>query len=127
MTESEQKAAFAAFLLLNPKEPLAAATMLFPSEQDTGKACYISMNWPSDPEVIAHMADKARESLSGPSKDDVVREMWDLAKDVRYNGKDRVAAARIVAEIKGFITKDGSDDGAKKVMPSAPVYRIVSE
>lgn len=126
MTETEQKAAFAAFLFSNPRQPLEAALKLFPADKDRGQACYISLNWPSDPEVLAEIQNLKDNGVdpNAPTKTEIVKEMWDLARDDRYSGKDRVAAARLIAELNSLIKKD-TDDSIPKSMPRAPVYKIV--
>lgn len=127
MNETEQKAAFAAFLLRAPNEPFEAALKLFPSERERGMACYAALNWPNDDEVIAEIK-QLRESgvtATGPNKDELIATLWEVVNDLRENGKDRIAAARLISEMNGYIKKDG-EDSIKKTMPKMPVYKVTS-
>lgn len=130
MTENEQKAAFAAFLLEAPT-PLAAALKLFPSEKDRGLACRIAFEWPNDPEVILEterLKVEGTDAQKGlPTKEDIIRKLLDNANSQYASVKDKNAALRIIAEIQGHISKNPEDDSASKRMPTAPVYKLVSE
>jgi hypothetical protein len=133
MTESELKAAFAAFLLDSDKpDPQQrawdAAMRLYPREKDTGERCRIVFAWPDDPEVILHMrrlqSEKPKED-GIPSKTEVIKELWSLAKHERTLPKDRVACARLVGEMLGLILKAPEDPEGSGRMPKEPVYKIV--
>lgn len=127
MNETEQKAAFAAFLLRAPNEPFEAALKLFPSERERGAACYAALNWPADSEVIAEIQrlKDSGVSTTGPNKDELIATLWGVVNDLRENGKDRIAAARLISEMNGYIKKDG-EDSVKKIIPKMPVYKVTS-
>lgn len=130
MTESEMKAAFAAFLLETPDQPFAAALKLFPSDRDRGEACRITFAWPNDPEVMEEIA-RLQESGYGQKKPPTKAELIQMALDV-YNHaftspKEKNAAIKLIADLQGMIVKAETLDINSRRMPSAPVYKIVTE
>lgn len=128
MTESELKAAFAAFLLDNPAQPLGAALKLYPSEKDRGEACRIAFSWPNDPEVIIELERLKTVVVPNkdiPTKEQFIAEMWKLAKSENVSPKDRAAAGRLVGDVMGFVKTPSADEGLGKRMPMQPVYKIV--
>lgn len=130
MTESELKAAFAAFLIDTPNDPFGAALKLFPSEQERGEACRITFAWPNDPEVIIEMERLKKSGHSNkniPTKEKVIEQLWQLAQSDRTPPKDRVAMARLVAEMLAYIPRPSDGTSEAPRMPTAPVYRIVTE
>ncbi len=131
MTETEQKAAFAAFSLEYPDEsPLSWAIRIFPAEKDRGLACQAAYNWPEDAEVVAEiirLKNTGSASQKGlPGKDDLVRLLWSLAQNEKVSPKDRKDTIRVIAEVQGHIVKANEDEAPKR-MPSKPVYKIVRE
>lgn len=128
MTDTELKAAFAAFLLETPNEPLSAALKLYPAEKDRGAACRIAFAWPNDPDVIAEQLRLRADGYTGkklPTKEEIIDEMWELARSKEVSPRDRANAARLIAEMQSFIKQDQDTDS--KRMPTAPVYKLVSE
>lgn len=129
MDENELKAAFAAFLLEDPTQPFAAALKLFPSESQRGEACRVTFAWPNDPFVIVEMErlkaiTPANKNI--PSKEAVIEELWNLVKGAdKFPAKDRATAAFMIAKMLKYV--DTADDGDSKRMPSAPIYKIVTE
>lgn len=127
MTDSqEQKAAFAAFLFENPAAPLEAACKLYPNKNDIGIASYIAMNWPYD-EYVMQLLDEKRKNYVEPvglELSDMLKILTDIANDNNAMRKDRIAAVRTIAELKG-IGKNNGEDGDLPEMPRQPVYKIV--
>jgi len=136
MAENEDpklKAAFAAFYVDSTEETPQrkawdAANRLLPREKDTGERCRIAFAWPDDPDVILEIQrlQKVAPKADGtPSKQEVIKEMWLLAKNERTLPKDRAMLGRLVAEMMGYIAK--GEDTEAKVMPREPTYRIVEK
>ena len=132
MQEQEAKAAFAAFLLENPDRPFDAALRLYPSDRDRGEACRITFAWPTDPDVIGEM-ERIKNSPTYynpniPSKNDLIKSALETVNNARTLPKDRIAALRLIAELQAMIVKpEGANDPNNRRMPTAPVYRVVSE
>lgn len=131
MTEEEQKAAFAAFLLVDPSQPFEAALKLFPSDRERGRACQVTFAWPDDPFVIEEMERlKSSPTYSNPdipSKLDLIKSAKQLADNVNVAPKERIAALRLIAELQAFIVKAEAQNDNNRRMPSMPVYKVVSE
>lgn len=127
MDEHQLKAAFAAFLL-ESATPFEAALKLYPSDKDRGEACRIAFAWVNDPEVIVEKkrleADRPNDKI--PSKEAVIEQLWELVKNEKTTPKDRGMNARLIAEMLGYIKKSEDDENAGR-MPSAPVYKVVTE
>ena len=128
------KAAFAAFLLETPDKPFEAALKLFPSDRERGKACQITFSWPNDPEVIAEMR-RLRESEEYenpelPSKKKLIAMLMAVHDDIKLSPqekKERISAIKLMADLQGHIVKAESLDINTRRMPTAPVYKIVTE
>lgn len=129
MLESELKAAFAAFLLETPDQPLEAALKLFPAEKDRGEACRVAFAWINDPEVIIEIERLKKDGCVNkriPTKEEVIEQLWELVKDARTSAKDRGLNARLIADMLNYIDKTGGVEESRR-MPSAPIYKMVTE
>lgn len=113
MDDDILKKAFGIELARNPGEPFQAALAVF--GDDTGKALMASQMWLRDELVI-----QARDEYLGEhgeevklaSKDQLARQILDMAEATNiegtrylYDGKDRLAAFKLYAEVMGFIEK----------------------
>lgn len=128
MDETQLKAAFAAFLL-ESATAFEAALKLFPSESQRGEACRVAFAWPNDPAVIVEIERLKADGYKNkniPTKEQVIEQLWKLVQDEKTSAKDRGTNARIIAEMLNYIDK-GSLDADSKRMPSAPVYKVVTE
>lgn len=134
--EINLKVAFAAFfveLTQNGKAPMAAAfeaaLRLYPAEKDRGTACQVSFSWPNDSTVILEIARLEEEGITKklPKKQDAIELAWKLASSDNVAPKDRVAMLRLMADMSGFIAKIAESDIESKRMPTAPVYKMVTE
>lgn len=106
MSDLEHKRRFAELLLKSPGDPFPCANALFPG--NVQRAMHAAMNWPADPEVIAFMDDMEGEKGEMgflPTKGDLGRLVWDMAKDTKLEVEDRIKAAKLYAEIRGFVEK----------------------
>lgn len=130
--DSSLKAAFAAFFIESKadspqQKAYEAAKRLYPREKDQGEVNRICWLWPTDQTVILEIQRLQKEAPKAeglPSKEDIIRTMWKLAESDMTPHKDRVAMARLIADMCGHIKNPG-DDAEGKRMPSAPVYKIV--
>lgn len=133
MDETELKAAYAAFLLEQPDTAsgrFAAALKLYPAEQDTGRACQISFSWPSDPVVILEIERLRKDGVGKPNskvptKEQVIELLWQMAANEKVPPKDRATSSFMIARMMKYVD-DGESVDSKR-MPTAPVYKVVSE
>jgi hypothetical protein len=104
---------------------------LYPAEKDRGLACQIAFEWPNDQDVMSEIErlkiEGTDKQKGKPSKEEMIKALWNTANNAFTPAKDKNAAIRIIAEIKGDIAKvsDGSD--TDKRMPTAPQYKIVTQ
>ena len=112
VTETEEKAAYAALLLKDP-DPFRSALALFPN--NTNRALWVANHWPQDAEVVGLLA-KIRENNDEmsflPGKPDLARDIWDRMQGKRPDGsivppttEDYAKLAKLYAEVRGFIEK----------------------
>lgn len=100
------KAAYAALLIEHPM-PFEAAIQLYPN--DTGKALFVAQNWQFDPEVLAEIDRLRASGVTKPlaDKEEFADMVYQIALNDRARLIDRLAAARLYAEVRGFIEKPG--------------------
>lgn len=106
MSDLDYKKRFAELLLKTPGDPFPCANAIFPG--NIQRAMHAAMNWPADPEVIALMNDMQGEEGEMsflPTKADLGRLVWDMAKNTSLDVDDRIKAAKLYAEIRGFVEK----------------------
>ncbi len=100
--------AFAAALLHNPEKPFDAAITVF-GHGNIGKAAYAATYWPVDPQIIeitqSLLKDKGVASFL-PSREAVLRRAWELAQKTT-DVESFTKVAKLMAEINGWIAKDG--------------------
>ena len=111
LDERDLKRRFALELLRTPNEPFNAARRVFPA--DTATAIFKSVAWPSDPEVLAFIAELTRvepEQRLLPTKDQMARKIWDIATDTerKVDPRDRLHGLRLFGEVMGYIEKPGA-------------------
>lgn len=113
VTESEEKAAYAA-LLLKERDPFKAALQLFPD--NTNRALWVANHWPNDAEVKAE-----QERLIGvddgasflPSKAELARDIWQRMQGTTLPSgvvipptpEEYAKLAKLYADVRGFIEK----------------------
>jgi hypothetical protein len=96
---------YAMALLRQPDNPFGAAVKLVGT--DTSRALEISHYWPNDQYVLARQAEllaEFGEEAFLPSKTDLARKVYGMA-DTLPEGKEKIAALRLYADIRGFIEK----------------------
>lgn len=127
----EQKAAFAAFLFAETgsNRPFLAACRLYPNKSDTGMAAYIAANWPNDEFVMAELSRLQQEAKeteeNGLSEKRMIEILTEIAEDEHAMKKDKIAAIKLIGELKGIGKNNGGTD-ADRVMPKMPVYKVVN-
>lgn len=117
------KKEFAAALIRWPDDPVRAATAVVGG--DTQRAVQISIRWPRDPDVIAYRKELLEEHGAEAftmSKAEVINKLADLA-DTARDSKDKIAALRQIAEIRGFIEKPGTKIEVNNVAPRVMIVR----
>lgn len=112
-SDADTKQRFAELLLEYPDTDAghrAAATRLFSRPEQLGLALSIARDWPHDPLVMEFLADlKSTRPIEGakgpglPTKDQILREVYQLASDNRRPDNARLAGYRAYAEIAGFM------------------------
>jgi len=95
-------------LLQFPNDPFGNALKLFGT--NTVRALEVSQTWVHDFYVLSKQADllaEFGEDYFLPSKAIAARRVFDLAEMQNRDAKDRLAAYRLYAEMRGFIEKGG--------------------
>lgn len=101
--DDKLKPQYAAFLAHQP-DPFSAAQMLLPDQ--IGLASWVAQNWFHDPEVLEErdrIKKKIGESLL-PDKTELLEKVWKMVETGFV--EDKLKAAKLYAEIRGFITKE---------------------
>lgn len=104
MVDDKLKPEYAAFLVQQP-DPFIAAQMLIPT--NIGVAAWVAGNWATDPEVLAER-DRIKKEIGEtllPDKTQLAELVWEIATQKYAMTEDRIKAAKLYAEIRGFITK----------------------
>lgn len=104
MVDDKQKPLYAAFLAQQP-DPFLAAQMLVPT--NIGVAAWVAGNWSTDPEVLAER-DRVKKEIGEsllPDKTQLAELVWGIATQKYAMTEDRIKAAKLYAEIRGFISK----------------------
>lgn len=103
--EPELKARFAEALLRRPHDAFGAACAILGN--DTMRALRVSQAWPLDLEVLAVQADlleKFGPDEFLPTKQEVARRIYNVG-ETAADAKDKLAAYKLYAEVRGFIQK----------------------
>lgn len=106
MSDLEHKRRFAELILKTPGDPFPSALAIFPD--NIQRAMHAAMQWPNDPEVLNILSElKGDVGEMGflPTKADLGRLVWDMANNKSIETEDRLKAAKLYAEIRGFVEK----------------------
>lgn len=93
--------------LLRTADPWKAACIVFGN--DTARALECSQSWPSDLYVLSRQAellDTMGEDAFLPTKAMTLRRIWETAES-STDRKDKIAAFKLYAEVRGYIEKPG--------------------
>ena len=121
--DDELKKEYAAALLRWPDDPVRAAKSIV--GEDVQRAVQMSMRWVRDPVVVAHRRELVEEHGAEAftmSKAELINKLAEIADEAR-DSKDRIAALRNIAEIRGFIEKPGT----KIEVNTAPRVMVVRD
>lgn len=106
--ERELKRAFARYCFENPGLEREAGYHVFPGRENFGRALQAQV-WIHDPIVRAEMnalgSDEDAVASQCPTKEELIKEAWDMTRDPTADQKDRIAALRLCAEMNGAIQK----------------------
>ena len=120
------KRAFAEALLRNPTKPAEAAFSVLPGAANVGQALRIANEWPADPLVKSTMAALVEEHGAEhflPTKEEVARELLEIARDGEAENRQRLDAYKLYGEFMGF-----SGKGAElKVDVTSPMADIMAK
>lgn len=121
--DDELKKDFATALLRWPDDPVRAAKSVV--GEDVQRAVQMSIRWVRDPVVVAHRRELVEEHGAEAftmTKAELINKLAEIADDAR-DSKDRIAALRNIAEIRGFIEKPGT----KIEVNTAPRVMVVRD
>ena len=108
--EQDRKARFAEALLRNPNNAYAAACSVF--GMDTATALRVSSEWPYDLFVLQRQAELLEQFGPDeylPTKAVVARRIYETG-ETATDVKDKLAAFKLYAELRGFVPKgDGAN------------------
>lgn len=119
----ELKIAFARLLFLDPGNPFECGRKIFPDH--TGFACMAAVEWKNDPAVIEEME---RLALETPvenliaTKQEAMKNAWNMANDSSINPKERVAYLRLFAEMAEYMPEKSS---VKNVQKNEVINRVM--
>lgn len=120
-----KKAAFAAALLQEPV-PMRAASLVEPN--NTALALRMAVEWEFDGEVRAEMKRLTTGDASDvmPGKNQAALLAWQMAQALP-EGKDRVAALKLFAQMTGLIEKGDTNVNVAVVNKVMEVQRFASD
>lgn len=108
VSETILKDLYAAALLRTPDDPYGAAIKLF--GDNPIKAIEVSQKWPFDFYVLTKQSELLAELGEDeflPGKAALARRVLDLGDNPQTDKKERLAAYKLYAEIRGFVEKSG--------------------
>lgn len=104
--ELQLKLQYAGIVARNPERRLTAGYEVFPGPENYGRALQ-AQSWLYDPFVVAEVERLTGEEAVGeilPSKEAVAKEILDFARET-HDGKDKIGAFKLFAEVMGHIAK----------------------
>jgi len=109
--ELQLKLQYAGIVARNPNAKLTAGYTVFPGQDNYGRAMQ-AQAWLSDPivqEEIARIRDGDPKAFV-PEQDAKVEQVaWEIAEDRQVEPKDRIAALKLIADVRGMIQKGGTN------------------
>lgn len=122
----DAKAAFAAFLFKNPNDPFGAAKHVLGNSVGVTDVATMAHIFKTDPFVLSEMkriAEAEQNEDTLPSKADLAREIWDWVTNSANEIEDKIKAAKLYAEIRGYIDKPAAPNTNPDIVPSVMVVR----
>lgn len=123
------KLAYAGALLRNPTDPFKAALQVV-GNSNTQFALLVSQTWPLDSVVIQHQKNLLKEFGEDtflPGKLETARRIFNLGEDTTLAAKDRLAAYRLYALMRGYITDSVSVDASNTTVINQNKVMIVKD
>ena len=110
-TQEELKIEFAKAWLRYPDDPYAAAKFAFPGEGNRGLALQAAYLWVNDSFVLEQRKQliEIAPEVGLPGKEDQLRDLYAIAANQEIDPKERVAAHKLYAEIKGYLQQKGPE------------------
>lgn len=106
MTQEELKTKFAEEWFKTPENPLKAALCVF-GQDNIPIASRMAMEWTKD-EFVLEQINKLKSIKVVPSKEDIASKLWQMSNDRNVEGKDKVAALKVLSELCGYIEQKGT-------------------
>jgi hypothetical protein len=103
LTLEQRKRLFAEQYMATPQEIYKAGTAAWPDKPSEGLR--VALEWVNDPEVIKYCNELRTAGISPnvPPKEQVVKELLDIGRDVRAEAADRIKAFELASKIMGYI------------------------
>lgn len=76
--------------------------------EDIGAAIVASERWPREPgfsERVARIKREAGEEAFLPTIGDLARELWDMGRNAAVEPRERIAALKLYADVRGFVKR----------------------
>lgn len=103
LTLEQRKRLFAEQYMATPQEIYKAGTAAWPDKPSEGLR--VALEWVNDPEVIKYCNELRTAGISPnvPPKEQVVKELLDIGRDVRAEAADRIKAFELASKLMGYI------------------------
>lgn len=103
LTLEQRKRLFAEQYMAAPQEIYKAGTAAWPDQPSQGLK--LALEWVNDPDVIKYCNELRTAGISPnvPPKEQVVKELLDIGRDIRAEAADRIKAFELASKIMGYI------------------------
>lgn len=102
-TIEQRKWLFAEQFVATPREIYKAGMAAWPDSPNQGLA--LALEWANDPEVIKYCGELRNSGVSPniPQKEELVKELLEIGRNIRSEAADRIKAFELAAKILGYI------------------------
>lgn len=121
------KRSYAYSLLKNPEDSFKAALEIFPL--DKSAAIKISNIWPNDPDVVMFMReilDQRGEDEFLPSKNDLLKKVWDQLENKYLEPSDFVKLADQYAKLRDFYPEVKKDTSSINIVGDCAKVMVIT-
>lgn len=126
ITADQKKALARALVELGDANAFKAALHVFGSDSKSlGLALYAANELVNDPEVIEEKTRLLGPASVGeflPTKEQVMRKLWEMSESFSFEGKERINALKLYSELSGFIVDPKK--GGTASTPPAIIYEV---